>query len=196
MRGERPRGRRGHRARLHLLTYGVQLRAYFGRLFPELLGPAVLGTNPVRAPRWTGEQPWRDEIALPPSAPASPSLRTMLDGRWRNLWRLTDLLGFPADSYRTGLEAVDHPAEEFDVSTYVVAVDGHGDYQRTLVYLDELEGGRGVAARSGALPRVSRGSGRRAGDRSGGVPGPDRDGALVVAGCALAWSGPACSEPA
>ena len=130
--------------RLHLLTYGVQLRAYFGRLFPELLGPAVLGTNPVRAPRWTGEQPWRDEIALPPSAPASPSLRTMLDGRWRNLWRLTDLLGFPADSYRTGPGAVDRPAEEFDVSTYVVAVDGHGDYQRTLVYLDELE--KAVAA--------------------------------------------------
>jgi uncharacterized membrane protein len=131
---------------LTLITYGSQLRPYFGRLFPELLGPQVLGTAPVAAPTWAGKNPW-EHTDLPPAPPstASGSLRCVLDDRWTNLWRLTDPLGFRVDAMpgtSTDGPAQGHPidrvAEEFDTSTYVVRVDAHGDYPRSLSYLSTL----------------------------------------------------------
>jgi hypothetical protein len=124
-------------ARLQLITYGSQLRPYFGRLFPDLLGPAVQGTRPVPAPTWWGANPWRESDETIPSALAGSTVRAVLHGNWRNLWRRSDPIGFPVDAYPAG--GVDRAAEEFDTSRYVVKVDGHSDYQRTLVYLDELD---------------------------------------------------------
>jgi hypothetical protein len=125
--------------RTSLLTYGSQLRPYFGRLFPELLGPAVQGTAPVAAPTPWGKDPWSRPVPqLEPVSQSGGDVRSLLKGRWWNLWRLTDPIGFRVDAPAEPNTSVDRAAEEFDTSTYVVRVDGHGDYPRSLTYLDVL----------------------------------------------------------
>lgn len=114
--------------RVALLTFGVQLRPFFGRLLPELLGPGVLGIHPAVPPRITARDPWthdvatqeksdagrRDPLPAPPSSPAPvgrlngtlllppPPAKGAVDRsagmRWISLWRLTDYLGYPAFS--------------------------------------------------------------------------------------------------
>ncbi|QEN12809.1 hypothetical protein ACRDU6_09005 [Mycolicibacterium sp. ELW1] len=106
-----------YRDRIALLTYGCQLRAYFSRLFPELLGPRVLGvpaSSParlLRCPTFRAlPQPEPNNNALPPSVLAT---LTNVNGerRWINLWRPTDYLGFPVYS-REPKNPVDRPADE------------------------------------------------------------------------------------
>ena len=48
--------------RIALLTYGVQLRAYFGRFFPAVFGPQVLGTQGTYAPSLFRRDPWDAEV--------------------------------------------------------------------------------------------------------------------------------------
>ncbi len=146
--------------RIRLLTFGVQLRAYFGRMMPELFGPEPLGTRPSRAPGMLRRDPWQQDFDAQRAAQASPAaaperLRgTLLAGwavRWVNLWRLTDYLGFPAmstapasadDSFRN---RVDRFAQELDTTGYMVAVGTHSAYFRAPQYdraLRELAFGR------------------------------------------------------
>lgn len=132
--------------RISLLSYGTQLRVYFGRMFPELIGPDVLGTSPARGARLFTPDPWEttvaEDVASPPAGPAAPgTVRAMLTGsgglRWVNLWRRTDYLGFPADRYAGS--TVDRPAEEIDASGYLPVVATHGGYQHSLAYGQALE---------------------------------------------------------
>ncbi len=134
-------------APIRLLTYGSQLRAYFGRIFPELLGPRVLGTPPVRSAKLWSADPWSREVTEP--APAEddpgPSVVERLGGtaedrpRWRNLWRRTDFLGFPVGSYVASPTGVDVAAEETDETGYLVEIVTHGDYPRAPAYLRALD---------------------------------------------------------
>ncbi|GAA1418078.1 hypothetical protein [Agrococcus citreus] len=144
--------------RVSLLTFGVQLRTYFGRMMPELVGPAVLGTYPARSPRPWKPDPWSSDALDDDDRPWSPApdggtmarLRGALlpgDGvAWLNLWRLSDYLGFPAvagrSSFRRGgisyQNGVDRYAQEIDRTIEPAIVVAHNDYIRVPAYQDAL----------------------------------------------------------
>ncbi|TFB53076.1 hypothetical protein E3O23_05740 [Cryobacterium tagatosivorans] len=124
------------RGRVSLLTFGVQLRPYFGRMFPELIGPAALGTTPCLRPRLWGADPWAADSDAP--APAVEARSPVPVRRWISLWRLTDPLGFPAFSNQWAGNPLDRFADEIDTSGYTGAVDGHGEYYRTGAYRSAL----------------------------------------------------------
>jgi hypothetical protein len=150
-------GTEGFTPRIGLLTYGTQLRAYFGRILPELLGPAVLGTRPCQAPRLFGADPWLRQILDDqnqdgPQAPPNPgTLRAVLTpptshttGQptpplWINVWRRTDYLGFPVHSYRDIGKDIDRGASELERKTYLQTVATHGNYPDTREYTGAIE---------------------------------------------------------
>jgi hypothetical protein len=128
--------------RIGLLTYGSQLRTFFGRFFPELLGPGVLGTHASLAPRLWAPDPWTRAPQTPP-----PTGMTVVDARtaggtgdpvrWRNLWRRTDYIGFPVDDFVDS--PVDRRAQEDDPTTYLFSVGTHTDYPRVPQYREQLD---------------------------------------------------------
>ena len=127
---------------ISLLTYGSQLRAYFGRILPELLGPEVLGIKPCRAARLLTVDPWsRKAENDAPTQSDLHSLRALLEpgsqSRWINLWRRTDYIGFPVVEYATeptATDELDRRAEEVDETGYVLKVLTHSDYPRVPAY--------------------------------------------------------------
>ncbi|MFB6609124.1 hypothetical protein ACFCVO_02280 [Agromyces sp. NPDC056379] len=149
--------------RFAMLTYGVQLRAYFGRFFPAVFGPRVIGNEPTFEPSLVARDPWAAEIrreygmsrpkrwwrpwsradsdagTLAAAAKPSETLVSVLCGasatkpHWRNLWRRTDYLGFPANRYRPG-DAIDRGASERMPRTYLWSVARHNGYLGTLQY--------------------------------------------------------------
>lgn len=134
-----------------LLTYGTQLRAYFGRFFPELFGPEALGTLPSRGPSLFKPDPWLKQVVedhrldgsggRDPDARDKPTLRELLtqpDGEvaWVNLWRRTDYLGFPDASFKDN--EIDRGADEFGPPLYLVKVATHPGYQSSSQYMTAL----------------------------------------------------------
>ncbi len=131
--------------RLGLVTYGCQLRPYFGRFFPELFGPAILGTAPCLAPSLLDRDPWFRQVAEDEKS-AADGHRTAAVGTllhrltaqsrrprgvdalpaWINLWRRTDYLGFPAMGYAAN--PIDRGASELDRRTYLPAIATHSHY--------------------------------------------------------------------
>ncbi|HEX5727902.1 hypothetical protein [Microbacterium sp.] len=152
--------------RVAVLTFGVQLRPFFGRMLPELLGPEVLGTDPLESPPGLlSSDPWRADFTAasrgstrpPEAAPEklgvgriSGSLAPAWEAgradpvRWVSLWRLTDYLGYPAlstvkyDSDGGITNRVDRYAAELDKTGYMVTVGTHGEYYRTQDYESAL----------------------------------------------------------
>lgn len=128
--------------RVGLLTYGTQLRAYFGRFFPELFGPGVLGTSPTLGSTFWAADPWRP--SPPGPAPGGVTLVDSLTGpggrvRWRSLWRRTDFIGFPVDDYAPTPRDIDHAADEVDRDAYLLRVATHGDYPAAPQYREQLD---------------------------------------------------------
>ncbi len=135
------------RGRVGLLTYGTQLRPYFGRFFPELLGPDVLGAVGCPPASSVDCDPWPPtEVASGADGPLARvragdgSLAARLGGdaatstppAWVSLWRSTDPLGMPAIS--DAPNEVDRAAEELDATAFVATVATHGGYPRTTAY--------------------------------------------------------------
>ncbi|MDX3662047.1 hypothetical protein PV646_32500 [Streptomyces sp. ID05-26A] len=114
----------GYLGRVQLLTYGVQLRPYFGRIFPELLGPVVLGTPPVRAGALFSCDPWVRASGVAPDR----GLSVLLGPNWINLWRRTDYLGFPVHGW--GSNPLDRRADEGTPDK----VETHGSYHLCAAY--------------------------------------------------------------
>ncbi|WP_425953930.1 hypothetical protein [Xylanimonas sp. McL0601] len=203
-----------------LLTYGCQLRPYFGRFFPELLGERALGIPVCTGAAWKGD-PWRRQLpgaaerlvadvdaaqkavahapaearlatsppswwtdlrrrgdararlasarhalrfdrwyrrrletadgAAQPRAVAAAQPRARDVGRlvdvltppgasgptWVNLWRRTDLIGFPVLGYEPD-NGVDRGVEEVDRGAYLFKIAAHSDYPRARAYQEGL----------------------------------------------------------
>lgn len=142
-------------SRVRLVTYGSQLRAWFGRIFPAVFGPEAMGTAPI-------DSPWQFRSAAP-DAPASTfaepprnpppwrprlievpdySLRVRLQGeaasaRWVNLFRRTDPLGFRVFSDReTAAQAPVARWQDYCISELATNLDvmTHSDYQGSEPY--------------------------------------------------------------
>jgi hypothetical protein len=136
--------------RIGLITYGTQLRPYFGRFFPELFGSGVLGTRPCGRPRLLARDPWQQQIGDDDAADQSvrrasmqaPTLAGLL-GRglpgWVNVWRRTDFLGFPVHSYANARQnPLDRGATELEPGPYG-KVATHSNYPATPQYRAALE---------------------------------------------------------
>ncbi|SEB49643.1 hypothetical protein SAMN04489844_0294 [Nocardioides exalbidus] len=128
-----------------LVTYGSQLRALYGRIFPRVLGPAVLGGTPTHgSPTFSDAHPDvpTDCGNAPVGPPGTGTLWDLLgvDG-WRNLYRRSDPLGWRVFSDGTS---------PFDVRTAEVpprvagdpgpTVATHSAYQHTFEYREVVSG--------------------------------------------------------
>ncbi|MFC4602790.1 hypothetical protein [Rhodococcus kronopolitis] len=125
-----------------LLSYGSQLRAYFGRIFPELFGAEVVANAPATSARPFAADEFRGDTADATGTPDEGTLMRLLsnptgDCRWVNLWRPTDYLGFPA--YSRHENPVDLRADEIDRSGYLPTVGSHSGYPRTAQYRTALD---------------------------------------------------------
>jgi hypothetical protein len=124
--------------RVHFISYGSQLRAWFGRIFPGVLGPEVLGVVPTSGPP-IFRSPFPDAgsssdspASRPPAgapvnaaeaadvadvlAPPNTLLRLLSSSsppevRWTSLFRRTDPLGFRVYDDRGGLPGDRNPVD-------------------------------------------------------------------------------------
>jgi hypothetical protein len=129
-----------YKSRVALVTYGCQLRAYFGRIFPELLGPRILGVTQSHPARLLGCPTFVPAPSPTPDSDGYPaSVRDTLTEtsglRWINLWRPTDYLGFPVYS-RERNNPVDRPADEV---TAEMSHDGRIVLAETAIDLQSLD---------------------------------------------------------
>lgn len=129
--------------RVRVITYGSQIRALYGRIFPAVFGPDQIGYEPTpqmtRLTRAQPDAPGTTSAASSPPWEAEPeSLAARLHaagGSWVNLFRRSDALGFRVFSDQ------DRPPDTYvrEVPDVVVGdagptVNTHSGYQHTLAY--------------------------------------------------------------
>ncbi len=138
-----------HLARVRIITYGSQIRALYGRIFPRVFGPDAIGYQPTTGQpslvdAWP-DVPRADGSAPPvpgPPEPAEDTFRQRLadaGGEWVNLFRRTDPLGWRVFSDRDS--DLDQPVPEVPaegVGDPGPQVQGHSGYQHTRVYREQV----------------------------------------------------------
>ena len=125
--------------RIRIITYGSQVRALYGRVFPRVLGPDPIGYDATTGPARLRDA-WPDVPTTPGATNPVPSrsgLRARLgdDRHWVNLFRRTDPLGWRVFSD-------DDSADDVPVMEVPVAAAGdpgprlmtHSGYQHTPEY--------------------------------------------------------------
>lgn len=153
---------------LRLLTYGSQIRALYGRVFPGAAGPAALGYVPTQGPALLGDAfpDVPDDDRCPSGPEQQRGLRFALASPhdWVNLFRRSDPLGYRVWS--------DRDDTQFDRPTLEVRPEGsgdpgslvmtHGGYQHTPEYREVVARWTGETvhrppdgpARADALPPI------------------------------------------
>jgi len=131
-----------HLSRIRMITYGSQIRALYGRVFPRVFGPDEIGYQPT-----TGQPSLTDAfpdvprpVGTVPGPPPPPvdsfrfRLRTA-GGDWVNLFRRTDPLGWRVFSDVDSDLDVPVPEVPPDgVGDPGPTVMGHSGYQHTPTY--------------------------------------------------------------
>lgn len=145
-------GIRGNLSGIRFITYGSQLRTWYGRIFPGMLGPNVLGNTPLPvAAGFTTAAPDAPDSGSAQSpyagVPVSGSLADLLavsaaQPSWVNLFRRTDPIGFRVFGDTTS--TVDRFVSEYDPDAGGVSTTGklgtHSDMQFSGVYAEVVQG--------------------------------------------------------
>lgn len=139
---------RGEEHRIRVITYGSQIRAIYGRVFPAAAGPEAFGYERTPGPTHLGrpEPDLPTTIAAPP--PPGTGLRGTLSspGDWVNLFRRGDPLGYRVFSDQDG--GGDRPTLEVPTANWGdpgPRVMTHGGYPHTPEYREAIAAWTGEA---------------------------------------------------
>ena len=131
-----------HLARIRMITYGSQIRALYGRVFPRVFGPEEIGYEPTKGqpslvdafpdvPRPVGTVPGPPPLVVDTFR---YRLRTA-GGEWINLFRRTDPLGWRVFSdIDSDLDLPVPEVPQDEVGDPGPAVMGHSGYQHSATY--------------------------------------------------------------
>jgi hypothetical protein len=165
--------------KVRLITYGSQLRTWYGRVFPAVFGPAALGCVPTKRAATFGSA-WPDAPTEATPVPSThfpgytPVLQAALcqhpgsllhrlskkheQPRWVNLFRRTDPIGFRVFS------DLDHPGQDTYVLEVPTRADGdpgptvmtHGGYPHTVEYRETVAAWTGEQLPPVSKPRIAK----------------------------------------
>ncbi len=121
-----------------LITYGSQIRALYGRFFPSVFSPDVVGYEATTGPMTLGDaHPDLATDLVEPPDPPGRSVRARFEGsrRWVNLFRRTDPIGFRVFSdFDSGIDVPTLEVPRAEMGDAGPPIKGHSDYQHSPEY--------------------------------------------------------------
>ena len=128
--------------RIRIITYGSQVRALYGRVFPRVAGPGPIGYRPSTPTTLSSAFP---DVPIADQDLHTPPARSLLHqlrehgGEWVNLFRRTDPLGFrvfgDVDGDNDLVTAEVPPETDGDPGPEVMT---HSDYQLSPAYIEAV----------------------------------------------------------